>query len=71
MREPWGRRLEPREDADWPTLAYRFYLRDAIQCGMADIDAGLVVPHEKVMREMDEWLESFRQRVPDDISSDT
>jgi predicted transcriptional regulator len=69
--EAWRMIDQLPEDADWSTLAYRFYLRAAIQCGMADIEAGRVVPHEQVMREMDEWLESFGQRMPDDVSSDT
>ena len=44
------------DDADWTTLAYRFYVRAAVEQGMAEIEAGRGVPHDQVMREMEEWL---------------
>jgi predicted transcriptional regulator len=38
---------------------------------MADVEAGRGVPHDQVMREMEEWLASLGQKMPDGDSSDT
>jgi hypothetical protein len=59
------------DDADWKTLAYRFYVRAAVEQGMAEIEAGRGVPHDQVMREMEEWLASFGQKMPGGDSSGT
>jgi predicted transcriptional regulator len=59
------------EDTDWDALAYRFSLRAAIERGLADIDAGRVIPHDQVMRETEEWLASLGQRMPEGDSIGT
>lgn len=59
------------DDADWETLAYRFYVRAAVERGMADVEAGRGVSHDQVMREMAEWLASFGQKMPDGDSNGT
>ncbi len=37
-------------------ISYHLYVRAHVEAGLADIDAGHVVPHEQVMREAAAWL---------------
>ena len=46
-------------DATWDNIAYRIYVNASIARGEADYKAGRVKPHDQVMKEMDEWLESI------------
>ena len=45
-----ARRLIDRlpDDATWDDLMYEIYVRQAIEAGLADVEAGRVVPHEEV-----------------------
>ena len=52
------------DSSDWMEVAYRMYVRAKIEQGLADVRAGRIVPHEQVMREMDEWLSSLGQPKP-------
>ena len=47
------------DDATWEKIAYTFYVRMSVEQGMKDIEEGRGIPHEDVMKEMDEWLASF------------
>jgi predicted transcriptional regulator len=37
------------EDASWDDLMYEVYVRQAVERGIADADAGRVVPHDEAM----------------------
>jgi predicted transcriptional regulator len=37
------------DDATWDDLMYEIYVRQAIDAGLADVEAGRVVPHEEVI----------------------
>ena len=52
------------ETSDWSEIAYRLYVRAKIERGLADEQSGNVVPHDQVMREMDEWLRSLGPQPP-------
>ena len=47
------------DDATWDNIAYRIYLNAKIAKSEEDFKAGRVKPHDQVMKEMDEWLESI------------
>jgi predicted transcriptional regulator len=36
------------DDATWDDLMYEIYVRQAIDAGLADVEAGRVIPHEEV-----------------------
>jgi len=38
------------DNATWEDLQYRLYVREKIERGLADIDAGRVVSHEDIKR---------------------
>ena len=38
------------EHASWDDLMYEIYVRQAVERGVADADAGRVVPHEEAVR---------------------
>lgn len=38
------------DDATWEDLQYRLYVREKIEHGLADIDAGRVVSHDEIRR---------------------
>jgi len=44
-------------DATLEDIQYHLYVLQKIQAGEADVDAGRVVPHEEVMRDLATWLE--------------
>ena len=37
------------ESASWDDVMYEVYVRQAIEQGRADIDAGRVIPHDEVL----------------------
>ena len=37
------------ESATWDDLAYEVYVRQAIEIGLAEADAGLTLPHDEAM----------------------
>jgi predicted transcriptional regulator len=45
-----ARRLLDRipDDATWDDIMYEFYVRQKIEDGLKDVEAGRVVPHEEV-----------------------
>ena len=46
------------DDCTWEQVRYRVELCAKIEIGEAEIDAGRGIPHEQVMQEMEQWLES-------------
>jgi predicted transcriptional regulator len=61
------------DDVTWEQLVYRLYVRAMVEQGMAEIEAGLGIPHEQVNREVAEWLSSSGRRphVPTSETSTT
>ena len=59
------------DDCNWENVVYRFYVRAMIERGLAEADAGLAIPNDQVMREVEEWLASLGQPMPAPTSSDT
>ena len=43
------------EDASLEDIQYHIYVRQKIEQGLADIEAGRVVPHEEVQRRLAKW----------------
>jgi predicted transcriptional regulator len=46
------------DDLEFEDLLYQLYFRHNLAEGMADIEAGRVVPHEEVVRMMKDWRRS-------------
>jgi predicted transcriptional regulator len=45
----------PPYDASLEDIQYQTYLRQKVDQGLADADAGRVVSHEEAMRRLDKW----------------
>ena len=45
------------EDASFEDIQYHIYVRQKIEQGLADAEAGRVIPHEEVVRRLAKWLE--------------
>ncbi len=43
------------EDASLEDIQYHIYVRQKIEQGLADVEAGRVVPHEEVQRRLAKW----------------
>lgn len=52
------------DDCRLEEITYRLYLHQKIAEGLADIEAGRVVPHEEAQRRIAEWLTSFGPNSP-------
>lgn len=51
------------ESASMEDIQYHLYVREKIERGLADIEAGRVVSHEEVKRKVEEWkLAGLKQR---------
>ncbi len=52
--KPAARELVDRlpEDASWEDLMYQIYVREAIEAGLRDADAGRVVSHEEAVQRL-------------------
>jgi len=44
------------ESASLEDIQYHIYVRQKIQQGLEDVEAGLVVPHEEVEKRLSKWL---------------
>jgi predicted transcriptional regulator len=44
------------ESATWDDLAYKVYVRQAIEIGLAEADAGQTVPHDEVIARVRNWI---------------
>ena len=56
------------DDCTWDDIKYRMYVRDAIESGLADVEAGRVMPAEEAKRRIAEWLASPGPTLPSDTS---
>ncbi len=52
------------EEATMEDILYRLYVRQRIDEGLRDIEAGRTISHEEMMREVAEWLMSVGQQQP-------
>ena len=52
------------EDATWQQFVYRVLSSAKIAEGLQEIENGHGIPHEVVMKEMNEWLESSGRLEP-------
>jgi len=50
-------------------LRYTQSIRRRIQRGIQEIDEGKTIPHDEVVRELTEWLQSVGQTMPDGTST--
>ena len=52
------------DDCTLADIQYSLYVRQKIDEGLADVEAGKLIPHEEAKRRMREWLKSrgHRQR---------
>jgi predicted transcriptional regulator len=46
------------DDCTWEDIKYRVYVHDAIEQGLADVEAGRVVSADEAKRRIAEWLAS-------------
>ncbi|NQV24619.1 MAG: hypothetical protein HQ518_09650 [Rhodopirellula sp.] len=46
------------DNASWEEIQYHLYVKQKIDRGLADVDAGQVVPHDEVVARMSKWTES-------------
>jgi predicted transcriptional regulator len=44
------------EDASLEDIQYHIYVRQKVEHGLEDIEAGRVVPHEDVQKRLAKWL---------------
>ena len=58
-----------KDDVTWDKLAYTFYVRASVERGIKDIEEGRGIPHEVVMKEMDEWVDSLEKQAIKTISA--
>ncbi len=47
------------EDVTLERLLYRIYVDANATLGLAEIDAGMGIPNDQMIAEMDEWLKSY------------
>ena len=45
------------EDTTIEDIQYHLYVLQKIQAGQEAVDAGEIIPHEEVIRELTKWLE--------------
>jgi len=50
------------EDLTLEDIQYHLYVRQMVEEGIRDVEAGRVIPHKEAVRQMDEWLRSRRLR---------
>lgn len=46
------------EDASYEDIQYHIYVRQRIEQGLADVEAGRVIPHEEVVRRLAKWRDA-------------
>lgn len=51
------------EDASLEDIQYHIYVRQKIDGGLEDVEAGRVVPHEEVQRRLAKWLTSTARAI--------
>lgn len=43
------------EDASYEDIQYHIYVRQQVERGFADAEAGRLIPHEEVMKRLGKW----------------
>jgi predicted transcriptional regulator len=43
------------DDATFEDIQYHIYVRQKIEQGLADVEAGRTIPHEEVVRRLSKW----------------
>lgn len=43
------------EDASYEDIQYHIYVRQQVERGVADAEAGRLIPHEEVMKRLGKW----------------
>ncbi|MBW3564072.1 MAG: hypothetical protein KY459_05060 [Acidobacteria bacterium] len=46
------------DDASYEDIQYHIYVRQRIEQGLADVEAGRVIPHEEVVRRLAKWRDA-------------
>jgi hypothetical protein len=46
------------DNASWEDIQYHIYVKQKIDQGLADIEAGRVAAHDEVVAQMSKWTES-------------
>ncbi len=44
------------DNCTWEDIQYHLYVREKVEKGLKDIENGKIVSHEKVEKEVNEWL---------------
>ncbi len=51
------------EDCNFEDIQYHIYVREKVERGMADADAGNIISQEEAERNVKEWLKLSGQKV--------
>lgn len=51
------------EDASFESIRYAIYVRESIERGLRDVEAGNLIDHADMKREIAAWRESIGQRL--------
>lgn len=43
------------DNVDWDEIMYRVYVLNKIHAGLEDLDAARTIPHDQVLRELEQW----------------
>lgn len=43
------------DNVDWDEIMYRVYVLNKIHAGLEDLEAGRTIPHDQVLRELEQW----------------
>jgi predicted transcriptional regulator len=46
------------DECGWDDVVYQFYVRQRVEAGLHDIDAGRVISHEQLECEVETWFNS-------------
>lgn len=46
------------DDITLEDIQYHLYVRQMVEEGIKDVEAGRVIPHEEAVRRMDKWMRS-------------
>ena len=49
---------ELSDDASWEEIQYHLYVKQKIEHGLADVEAGRVATHDEVVSRMAKWTDS-------------
>jgi predicted transcriptional regulator len=52
------------DDIAWDSIVYRLFVRAKVEQGMADVEAGRVIAHDQMKKEIDAWRASRGPTTP-------